>query len=197
MTSSCDRFQGGLDTEDIPIANISLVVPGIPSLVCLGSKFQVIARVKGERSMSHSSRRSASTINNGACFSLRLLRIKNSGSFESVDTPTVMDLKLGKTETTHIMTRLAFGITVPAGRADVFAEIDLSGSAGLSFEKKVDNASSKGKRADHVLCRKDAVARASENDHGNGLEKRDLTDVLEKAGMAGCVYAVLQRRSRL
>ncbi|KAL0961505.1 hypothetical protein HGRIS_006446 [Hohenbuehelia grisea] len=182
--------QGTLDTDDVVLIDAPILVPGISSVIAIGPKLQLAVRLRGRLDMTLEQEIGFNyKINDMRMFfpeSPTDSKKQNSGTVDPVETP--VSLKLGKTATTtlnvtaHIMPRLAIGITVPAGRADLFAEIDISGCAGVSFTR------TKSKRA---MDRFAAVAaRTAGIDSGLVRREATLAEQLEKEGMEGCAYAL-------
>ncbi|KAL0961532.1 hypothetical protein HGRIS_006471 [Hohenbuehelia grisea] len=184
---------GSLDTDDVTVLDIPIAIPGIPSLLTIGPKFQLAVRLKADLD---------ATIEQEIGFNYKLneLRMyfpqteehKNSGSVEAVETP--MDLKLGGKSTTslklsaHVMPRLALGVTVPAGEAKLFAEIDISGTAGLSFEQTKEKELRR--RADRFTeVARHAATRGVADKHD--LARRDL-ESLKESGIEGCAFVSAQ-----
>ncbi|KAL0961535.1 hypothetical protein HGRIS_006474 [Hohenbuehelia grisea] len=111
---------------------------------------------------------------------------KISGTVEAVETP--MDIKLGKQSTrslnlsAHFMPLLAIGVKIPTTEAQLFAEIDISGAAGLSFKRKKEEelrrrANRFAEVARHAAARNVAIK--------HDLQSRDLLDLLKEYGMEG------------
>ncbi|KAL0959046.1 hypothetical protein HGRIS_014349 [Hohenbuehelia grisea] len=180
---------GLLDTKDRIVLELVLPVFGIPSLLNMGPKFQLVLRGRALLDLTFYQEIGFHYLINDLRMHISNSdELQNSGTIEALDAPLILNVDPSATAKAdlsfHVMPRLAFGATVMGEHADLFAEMDFGLHGGVSLTAKELGRTTSRRSGEHDRFSEIAL-RASEPAAGGW-------DLVKDFNLQGCAYVFVQ-----